>query len=74
MRPTLGTLRYATARRYYGDRDRAKLGKARRLTRQTQMIKIWAVIRLRPETQTRASAVKILGINITSCRRSSASP
>ena len=40
MRPTLGTLRNATARRYYGDRDRAKLGEAGRLTRQTQMIKI----------------------------------
>ena len=46
-RRDIGSLRYATARRYYGDRDRARLGGARRLTRQTQMIKIWAVIRLR---------------------------
>ena len=32
------TLRYATVRHYYGDRDRARLGGARRLTHQTQIM------------------------------------
>ena len=39
----LGSLRYATARRYYGERHRARLGGTGRLTRQTQMITICAL-------------------------------
>ena len=38
------------------------------------LLLLWETVRLRPETQTRACALKIPEINVTSCRRSSASP
>ena len=55
----VGSLRYATERHYYGERDRARLGGARRITRQTQIIKIWAVNTATARKQTLAAKERL---------------